>query len=52
MEALYLIGMIISWAGIIYLYIQQRNMVSSARQGDRVILMDKKGIIKKNIIAE
>lgn len=52
MEELLAAGIVISWAGIGYLWYQQRNQVSSERHGDRVVLRDKKGIIKRNIISE
>lgn len=52
MEVLVVLGFVITWLAIGYLWYRQRNMVSSEREGERVILKDQEGIIKRNIISE
>lgn len=53
MEELFIkIGILVSLALNVVLWYNQRNMVTSKRDGDKVSLKDNKGIIKPNIIAE
>lgn len=53
MEELFIkIGITVSLVFNVVLWYNQRNMVTSKRDGAKVSLHDKKGIIKPNIIAE